>query len=59
MTRKQIGAILGAVALAVGAPLLTLFLLHSLDGTAEAQPPFLTLDMPVGRSKRGLAGPAA
>ena len=37
MTRKQIGAILGAVVLAVAAPILTLAVLHTLDGTAQAQ----------------------
>ena len=38
MTRKQIGAVFGAVVLAVAAPLLLLALLHGLDGTARAQP---------------------
>jgi hypothetical protein len=38
MTRKQIGAILGAVVLAVAAPFLTLALLHGVDGTARANP---------------------
>jgi len=37
MTRKQIGAVLGAVVLAVAAPFLTLAVLHVLDGTAQAQ----------------------
>jgi len=36
MTRKQIGAILGAVVLAVAAPLLALVLLHALDGDVQA-----------------------
>jgi hypothetical protein len=39
MTRKQIAAILGAIVLAVAAPILTLALLNAFDGTAEAQPP--------------------
>ena len=39
MTRKQIGAVCGAVLLAVIAPLLVLALLHGSGGTAQAQPP--------------------
>lgn len=39
MTRKQIGAILGAVVLAVAAPILVLGLLHGADRTAQAQIP--------------------
>jgi len=39
MTRKQIGAVLGSVVLAVAAPLLVLALLHSLGGTAQADLP--------------------
>jgi hypothetical protein len=38
MTRKQIGAVLGAVVLAVAAPILTLALLNGLDGKSEAAP---------------------
>jgi hypothetical protein len=50
MTRKQIGAILGAVVLAVAAPILTLAVLHMLDGTAQAQSPFYTLDLPASQA---------
>jgi len=39
MSRKQIGSLVGAVILAVIAPLLTLALLHSLEGTARADAP--------------------
>jgi hypothetical protein len=39
MSKKQIGAALGALILAVAAPLLTLALLHGVGGTAEAQAP--------------------
>jgi len=39
MSKKQIGAALGALILAVAAPLLTLALLHSVGGTAQAQAP--------------------
>jgi len=48
MTRKQIGAILGVVVFAVAAPLLTLALLHALDGKAQAAPPpnFTKVSMP-------------
>jgi len=42
MSRKQIGSLVGAVILAVAAPLLTLALLHGVGGTAEAQAPPLT-----------------
>ncbi|UCH87290.1 MAG: hypothetical protein JSU97_02555, partial [Dehalococcoidia bacterium] len=38
MTRKQIGAICGAILLAVITPLVVLALLHALDGTTEAAP---------------------
>ena len=38
MTRKQIGAVCGAILLAVITPLLLLALVHGLDGTARAQP---------------------
>jgi len=38
MTRKQIGAILGAIVLAVIAPLLVLAMLHGLDSWVSAQP---------------------
>jgi hypothetical protein len=53
MTKKQIGAVLGAVVLAVAAPLLTLAVLHVLDGTAQAQTPFLTLDLPAAQDGAG------
>jgi len=39
MSKKQIGAALGALILAVAAPLFTLALLHGAGGTAEAQAP--------------------
>jgi hypothetical protein len=39
MTRKQIGSLVGAVLLAVIAPLLTLALLHAVGGTARADAP--------------------
>jgi len=39
MSKKQIGAALAALILAVAAPLLTLALLHSVGGTAQAQAP--------------------
>jgi len=39
MSKKQIGAALGALILAVAAPLLTLALLHGFSGTAQAVPP--------------------
>ena len=39
MTRKQIGAVFGAVVLAVVVPLLTLGVLHHVSGSAQAQPP--------------------
>jgi len=42
MSKKLIGAALGALILAVAAPLLTLALLHGVGGTAHAQPPSFT-----------------
>ena len=39
MTRKQIGAVCGALVLAVVVPLLTLGVLHHVSGSAQAQPP--------------------
>jgi hypothetical protein len=46
MTRKQIGAILGAVVLAVAAPILTLALLRGADDTTYAQGPVVVgIDM--------------
>ena len=44
MTMKQAGAVLGAVVLAVAAPLLILVLLHGIDGTARAQTLLFTLN---------------
>jgi hypothetical protein len=38
MTRKQIGAVLGAVVLAVAAPFLTLAVLHALNAETQAAP---------------------
>ena len=56
MTRKQIGAVLGAVVLAAAAPFLTLAVLHVLDGTAQANPDTITVGFDMYPTGNGCPG---